>query len=282
MGPSVKAEIFQIFNSGIIPDYLNRTLITLILKCNSSESLNNFQPIGLCNTIYKVITKLLVARIRPILDYLVSLLQIAFVPKRKGVDNAIIIQELVHSMSKKNVKEGCMAIKIDLEKAYDRMEWRFIRDTLSLFRFSSRLSSLIKSYVTSSSISVLFNGDALDPFLPSRGIKQKDPLSPYLFILCMEILGVFIMKKCEAKLWDPILASRGGVTFSQPFFADDLVLFVKADGKNCRAIRDVLDTFCDLFRQKVSAEKVSCVFLPQCWFKHQRRALQYLRVSFNS
>ena len=63
VGPLVKAEIFQIFNFGIIPDYLNRTLITLIPKCNSPESLNNFRPIRLCNTVYNVITKLPVARI---------------------------------------------------------------------------------------------------------------------------------------------------------------------------------------------------------------------------
>ena len=132
MGPTVKTEVNQIFCFGKIPKYLNRTLITLISKCNSLESLNNFWPIGLCNTVYKVITKLLVARIQLVLDYLISSLQTAFVPKRKGVDNAIIVQELIHSMSKKKGKEGLMAIKIDLEKAYDRLEWSFIRDTCSL------------------------------------------------------------------------------------------------------------------------------------------------------
>ena len=64
-----------------------------------------------------------------------------------------------------------MTIKIDLEKVYDRLEWSFIRDTLSLFRFPSHLIKLIMSYVSSLSISILFNGGALDPFLPSRGIR---------------------------------------------------------------------------------------------------------------
>lgn len=157
-----------------------------------------------------------------------------------GVDNVIIVQELVHSMSKKKGREGCMTIKIDLEKAYDRLEWSFIRDTLYLYKFPSHFTSLIMSCVSSSIVSVLFNGSALDPFQPSRGIRRGDPLSPYLFILCIEVLGALISEKCEAKLWDPILASRGGVTFSHLFFADDLVLFAKANIKNCRAIRDVL------------------------------------------
>ena len=139
-----------------------------------------------------------------------------------------------------------MAIKINLEKAYNQLEWSSIRDTLSLFRFLSHLIKLIMSCVSSSSISILFNGGALDPFLPSRGIRQGDPLSSYLFILCMEVLAAFILEKCSSNCWDPIKASRGGLTFSHLFFADDLVLFAKADQKNCVVIKEVLDSFCSI------------------------------------
>lgn len=90
MGPSIKIEVKQIFSTGKISEYLNQTLITLIPKCNCPESLNNFRPIGLCNMVYKIITKLLVAHIRPSLDYLVSPLQTASVPKRKGVGNLLL------------------------------------------------------------------------------------------------------------------------------------------------------------------------------------------------
>ena len=122
----------------------------------------------------------------------------------------IIVQELVHFMSKMKGRGGFMVIKIDLEKAYDRLKWSFIRDTLALFKFPNHLASLIISYVSTSSISVLYNGGTLKPFLPSKGIRQGDPLSLYLFILCMEVLGAFITEKCVAKLWDPIKASWGG------------------------------------------------------------------------
>lgn len=123
----------QIFASSKMPEYLNQTLITLVPKCNNPESFNNYQPISLCNTVYKLVLKILVARIRPLLANLVSPFQTVFVSRRKGVDNAIIVQEIIRTMSKKNGRGGLMAIKIDLEKAYDRLEWSFIRDTLGLF-----------------------------------------------------------------------------------------------------------------------------------------------------
>ena len=118
-----------------------------------------------------------------------------------------------------------MAIKIDLEKIYDRLEWSFIIDTLALFKFPNHLISLIMSCMSSSSISMLFNGGALEPFHPSKGIRQGDPLSSYLLIMCMEVLGALIAEKCEAKLWNPVMASRGGIGFSgrncllPPFFS---------------------------------------------------------------
>ena len=178
-------------------------------------------------------------------------------------------------MSKKKGREGLMAIKIDLEKAYDRLEWSFIRDTLALFKFPSHLMSFIMGCISSSSISILFNGVVLDPFLPSKGIRQGDPLSPYLFILCMEVLGALISEKCEDKLWDPVQASRGGLAFSHLFFVDSLVLFAKANVKNCRAVRDVLDTFCELSGQKVSAEK-SCVYFSPNLSQHHREELCHI------
>lgn len=87
----------------------------------------------------------------------------------------------------------------------------------------------------------LFNGGALEAFHPSRGIRPGDPLSFYLFIVCMEILGVLIEDKCSERLWNPIRASQNGPAISHLFFADDLMLFAKADRKNCVAIKDVLD-----------------------------------------
>ena len=117
VGNSVKDEVKTIFSSGKVLEYLNRTFITFITKCTNLESLGNYRLISLCNSISKVVTKLIVTRIRPILPRLISPLQKTFFLGGKGVDNAIIVQEMIHYMSKKKGSSGVMAIKIDLEKA---------------------------------------------------------------------------------------------------------------------------------------------------------------------
>ncbi|XP_075647222.1 uncharacterized protein LOC142618104 [Castanea sativa] len=122
----VVKQVVDIFESGKMPNHLNETLITLIPKCPGADCLGLFRPISLCNTIYKLVSKVLVHRLGPMLNNLVSPLQSAFGPGRKGMDNMIIVQELIHSMKQKKGKQGYMAIKVDLEKAYDRMEWHFI------------------------------------------------------------------------------------------------------------------------------------------------------------
>lgn len=117
------------------------------------------------------------ARLRPYLDKLIFSLQTAFVPGRKGIDNAIIAQEIIHTLRKKGGRVGYMALKkIDLKKAYDKLEWRFIRETLIRVNLPSDLIDVIMCCVSTVSTLVLFNGEALDLIYPSRGIRQGDPL----------------------------------------------------------------------------------------------------------
>ena len=107
-------EIKRIFEHGMVPSYLNETLISLIPKCQNPESLSNYRPISLCNSVYKVVSKIIVARIRPYLSNLISPVQTAFVPDRRGTDNVLIAQELFYALDKKKGRTGFMAIKLDL------------------------------------------------------------------------------------------------------------------------------------------------------------------------
>ena len=164
-------EVGTIFSTRVVLEYLNKTLIALIPKCPNPESINNYKPISLCNSIYKIVTKVIIARLRPLLSSQISPVQAAFVPRRRGLDNIIIAQELIQSINKKKGKIWYMVIKVDLEKAYDRLEWNFIHKVLQAFHFLDQLIKLIMSCISSTSISILFNGGAIETFSPTRGIR---------------------------------------------------------------------------------------------------------------
>ncbi|GLT27442.1 hypothetical protein SLA2020_024390 [Shorea laevis] len=228
----------------------NNCLISLIPKIKNPETVKQFRPIGLCNTSYKIISKILVNRIKPFLDSLISPCQASFVPGRKGIDNVIILQELVYSFSKKKGRKGDMIIKLDLEKAYDCLEWSFIREALVFFNFPAKTISLIMSCISSTNISILVNGDKTEPFSPSRGIRQGDPLSPYIFILCLEFLSIKISADMAFGLWKGSKAGKSGPILSHLFFADDLIFVGKASRENCQYLKGVLDFFCKCSGQK--------------------------------
>ena len=257
---SIKKEVKKVFREKKVPEYLNNTNIILIPKVQGSETIGSYRPISLCNYVYKIISKVLVGRIRPLLDKLISPCQAAFVLGRRGVDNAIIVQEVIHTIGKTRGKVGYMALKIDLEKAYDKFEWSFIRSMLFIFNLPENLIEIIMSCNTTVTTSILFNGGSLDAFSPSKGIRQGDPLFPYIFIMCMEYLGQLIQDKCKEGRWKPVKASRNGPSFSHLFFADDLVFFAKAAMENCRAIKEVLDKFCKDSGQSISFAKSRVLF----------------------
>ena len=104
----------------------------------------------------------------------------------------------------------------------------------------------------------------MDQILPSRGIRQGDLLPPYIFIICIELLGHLIEAQCSSKSWNPVKSARGGLVFSHLFFANDLVLFARANHVNCTIVRKVLNEFCER-SGKIVSEAKSKVYFRQIW-----------------
>ncbi|XP_025630405.1 uncharacterized protein [Arachis hypogaea] len=202
----------------------NKTLLTLILKTEVVTSLRQLPPISLCNVTYKVITKILANRLRRLMDKLVAPTQCSFVPGRQSADNIAIFQEIIHSMWNKKVLKGWMAIKSDLEKAYDRIKWSFIKDTLMDIGLLTHIINLILSCISAAKMRILWNGEELGEFSPTRGIWQGDPISPYIFVLCIKFLSQLINAVVHHGFWNPIRIKRESPDISYLCFTDDLIL----------------------------------------------------------
>lgn len=245
----------QAFNRGYSEECLAEILIVLIPKVDHPLRFKELRPISLCNVAYKVITKVLVQRLRPYLNELTGPLQSSFIPGRGTKDNAIVAQEVVHYMHHSKSTKGTIAFKIDLEKAYDGLSWDFLKHTLRCFGIPGSIVSLIMWCVKSSNLSILWNGEKLQPFKPTRGLHQGDPLSPYLFVFCMEMLALNVQYKVNQGVWKPIHVSRGGPGILHLFLTDDVLLFCQATVTQVQVVMDSLNDFCLASGLKVNFEK---------------------------
>ena len=130
-------------NGGELP-IENHTFIALIPKMKNPVTPKDFRPISLCNVLYKIIAKTLANRLKYSLSELISLNQSAFVPRRQIFDNALIAYETIHYLKmKKNGENHQMAMKLDMSKAYDRVEWCYLERVLRRLGFSEKWISLL-------------------------------------------------------------------------------------------------------------------------------------------
>ncbi|XP_056690367.1 uncharacterized protein [Spinacia oleracea] len=250
----------NVLQTKTFPQSINDTTICIIPKTALPESIKQFRPISLCNASYKIVSKILVNRIRPLLKDIISPNQNSFLPGRGCEVNYIAASEILHSMKTKKGKFGWFALKIDLEKAYDRLEWNFIRFCLARKGFDRNSTDLILNCIASPATSIIVNGKPSPSFKTTRGIRQGDPISPYVFIICMEYLADMISEAASKENWKPFYLKRNGIPITHLMFADDLLLFGDTSAKTLSGMKEVLRNFWDCSGQKMNNSKSKIYF----------------------
>ncbi|XP_019184779.1 PREDICTED: uncharacterized protein LOC109179736 [Ipomoea nil] len=270
VGNDISAFILNCLNNQIFPADLNNTDVVLIPKKKSPEVVADFRPIALSNVIYRIMAKMITQRMKPLMENIISNSQSAFIPDRLITDNILVAAEVGHYLNRKQCGAvGWGALKLDMAKAYDRMEWPFLRGMLIALGFDDRWIDLIMLCVTTVSYNFMINGSRSTPITPTRGLRQGDPLSPYLFIICAEGLSVLLQRAQDKGLIHGCRVARGAPPISHLFFADDSLLFFRANMQEASEIKN-----CLLLYESLSGQKD----YPLLWEGIKRLHLHILRI----
>ena len=230
----VTEAVLSVLHSGHMLKKMNHTHIVLIPKKKDPTHLVDYRPISLSNVISRIISKVIANHLKYIFSNVVSESQSAFVPNYFIIDNITVAYELLHRMrNRRRGKVGHMAVKLDISKAYNRVDWNFLQNIMCKLGFDQRWVQVALEIVTTASYSVLINGEPRGFITQSRSIRQGDPLSPYLFLLCAEGLSTLLRKAVETQVLHGILSSQHRVCISHLLFTNDSLLFCKATVDEC-------------------------------------------------
>ena len=218
-------------------------------------------------------------RLKKLLAKMIPDSQSAFLLGRLITDNILVAFETLHFLKRKTQgKLGYMALKLDMSKAYDRVEWVFLERIMRHLGIEERLIKIIMACVQSVAYAVLLNGQPVGNIKPTKGLRQGDPLSPYLFLLCaMGLQSLIHQAEMDGHIRG-VAICRNGHKVSHLFFADDSVLFCRATKAECNKILEILEVYEKGSGQKINKEKTNLFFSSNTPLPLQEQIQQILGI----
>ena len=169
--------------------------------------------------------------------------------------------ETLHTMNAKMWgKMGYMALKLDRSKAYDGVEWAFLEAVIRQMGFDEKWVGLVMTCVTSVKYSIIINGEPVGLIRPSRRIRQGDPISPYLFLTCAEVLSFKLQQAAFDGTHRGVPTSPRGPKINHLFFADDSLIFCKATTQDWVTLSKILDEYEAISGQRLNKDKTAVFF----------------------
>ncbi|KAK3199765.1 hypothetical protein Dsin_023180 [Dipteronia sinensis] len=246
------------YHDGSVIKGFNCTFIGLIPKIKILISLQDFRPISLVGSLYKVLAKVLANRLKMVMDSVIGPSQMAFVKGRQIMDSFVISKEIIHSW-KKTGKRGLL-VKLDFEKAFDSVDHEFLLETLERMGFGLRWRNWIKGCISSPLLSVLVNGCPTKQFSKEKGMRQGDHLSPFLFNLVVEVLSCMLNKAKQLDMLNVVVFGNSAVHISHLQFADDTILFLELKLEYLMNAKRILRCFELILGLKINFHK-SCLVM---------------------
>ncbi|RVW89084.1 LINE-1 retrotransposable element ORF2 protein [Vitis vinifera] len=260
----VKPEILGLFREfylhGTFQRSLNSTFLLLIPKKEGTEDLRDFRPISLVGSVYKLLAKVLANRLKSMMGEVISDSQHAFVHGRQILDAVLIANEALDSRLKGN--NPGLLLKMDIEKAFDHVKWDFLMDVMSKMGFGHRWIKWMNWCCSTTTFSILINGSPSGFFRSSRGLRQGDPLSPYLFLFAMEALSQLLSCARNGGFISGFrVGGRGreGLLVSHLLFADDTLIFCDAEADQLQYLSWTFMWFEAISGLKVNLSKTEAI-----------------------
>ncbi|XP_071725541.1 uncharacterized protein [Rutidosis leptorrhynchoides] len=237
-------EMFaQFHDSPSFPKGFNSSFIVLIPKSNSARTINQMRPISLINAPYKILAKTIANRLKLAIPSIISENQNGFVPSRLLTDGVMVVNEIVHLAKSKKIP--IILIKIDFSKAYDCVSHEFLFLVLHKMGFGSKFISWIATCILNIQFSILLNGSPSREGVMHRGLRQGDPLSPFLFIIITEILSKLLSRDLANGFLEGCkFGNNLSINHSQ--FADDTIIFAQPNVRELNRIKFIMGLFFQL------------------------------------